>query len=177
MEALLTQCITWYCLMLVAVSLESFVVRHEVRAHNIIDEEDQTDVVEMVKSISMPDAIVRPQDQAQLPSLRVAPEGAPILEAVHSRGSRFVLLESLPGMIATMPMLLMWVASCIWDVWKRSWPYIMATVCQASKLWRRESSHRSRKRIRAGDSLSGLSSELEGLSVSSVFAFSSDVSF
>ena len=57
----------------------------------------------MVKSILIPDAIVRPQDQARLPSLRVAPKRAPTLEAVHSIGSRFVLLESLPGMIATMP--------------------------------------------------------------------------
>ena len=62
MEALLTQGISWYCLML----------------------QDQTDVEELVMSISMPDAIARLQDQAHLTSLHVAPGGAPTLEAVHS---------------------------------------------------------------------------------------------
>ena len=115
----------------------------------------------------------RPKDQAYLDSLRIAPEGATMSapegatmsELVHSRSARFVLSASLvPGIIAIMPKLLMWVASRVWEVWFRSWSWITAAVFQGSMLWRRRNCHISRKRIRirAGDSLSGSSSESEG---------------
>ena len=58
---------------------------------------------------------------------------------------------------------------CTWDVWIRSWPCITAVVSQPSGLWCRGNYHSSRKRIRAGDSLSGSSSESEGKSTSSGF--------
>ena len=162
----------------------------------IVDEvKVQTGVEEVVESISITDTNKRLKDQAYQDSLRVAPEGVTMSELVHSKRARLVMLESLPGMIANMPKLLMWVASHIWDVWIpllafrtwdiwtlqlafhiwdmwiRSWPCITAAVSQPSGLWRRGNYHSSRKRIKAGDFVSSLSSESEGDSTSSVFAF------
>ena len=181
----------------VPVTLEaaSVTVMEKCPSGSVGQEEEQTDVLEVVESILITDSNERPKDQAYQDSLRVASEGVTMSEMVHSESARLALLESLPGTIATMPKLLMWVASRIWDVWIpwlafrtwdiyilqlafriwdvwiRSWPCTTAGVSQPSGLWRRGNYLSSRKRIKAGDSLSGSSSESEGDSTSSIFAF------